>query len=211
MKSRSIHIILFVLLLQSAACAVWSKESGPASNSDSSASPYEENLKRWRNMSEEERQAIRQRYHSMDAGERQAVIENSDKFKRLPPEDRDRIRNNFHRFRELPQERRELMRENYRRFENRPPSEREEMRRGARTDRGRGEVIRDRPPAGRDRGYRAAVQGGEHDKQRGRQRPGAGPERMQTDRRADHERHSGHRMNRTKGDGDRRGGGKRKK
>ncbi|MBI5204531.1 MAG: DUF3106 domain-containing protein [Nitrospirae bacterium] len=94
-----------------------------------SGNAYEENLRRWQGLSEQERQAIRERASRLGTGQMQKLREESERFKGMPKEEQDKIRGNYQEFNKLPPREREVLRERYKRFESLPPEKREELRR----------------------------------------------------------------------------------
>lgn len=94
-----------------------------------SGNTYEENRKRWQSLSEQERQAIRERAGRLSPGQIQQLRKASERFKGMPREEQDKIRGNYQKFNRLPPREREVLRERYKRFESLPPENREELRR----------------------------------------------------------------------------------
>jgi len=117
-------------------------------------SSYEENLKRWKSLSEEERQAIRQKVRGLNTDERKAIRRNAKEFRTRSIEDKGRMRNNYKRFRDLPEGHRKDLRNKVRRFHDLPKERRGEFRRkfrekdkgkrGEGKERGGGDVERQR-------------------------------------------------------------------
>lgn len=94
-----------------------------------SGNAYEENLRRWQGLSEQERQAIRERASRLGTGQMQKLREESERFKSMPKEEQDKIRGNYQEFNKLSPREKEVLRERYKRFESLPPEKREELRR----------------------------------------------------------------------------------
>ena len=107
--------------------AAFAQEDNPLSNGPV-ASSYEDNLRRWQAMTEQQREAIRQKVYAMDEKERQQIIENARQFSQLPKEEQLRIVNNYHRFQALSKADREALRANARRFQSLSAQERDVLR-----------------------------------------------------------------------------------
>lgn len=131
------YIILILAFFPTVVVSVvFAQEDKSTSSNGATANAYEENLRRWQSMSEEQREAIRQKVHALDSRQRETILENAKQFKQLPKEERSRIQGNFEKFKELPKEKKDLLRERGRRFEGLSPEQRAEMRRGIREKRG---------------------------------------------------------------------------
>lgn len=125
-----IAVLLFgsVVSAQEARAAA-AKGTDAAQVENVSGNAYEENLRRWQGLSEQERQAIRERASRLGTGQMQKLRKESERFKNMPKEEQDKIRGNYQEFNKLPPREREVLRERYNRFENLPPEKREELRR----------------------------------------------------------------------------------
>lgn len=93
------------------------------------AAGYEENLRRWQGLTEEERRAIREKVKYMDPQERRQLREKASRFWQLPSEERRKMRENFRKYRQLPPEQRDNVRSRYQRFRQMPPEKRQEIKR----------------------------------------------------------------------------------
>ena len=97
--SRKNKIIIFLLIaLQTAVITYAFAQENDSDSPSGKASSYEENLKRWQSMSEEQREAIRQKVHALDAQQKEAVLENAKQFKQLPKEEQSDMKSNFQKF-----------------------------------------------------------------------------------------------------------------
>jgi len=166
MRIKLLHTITILALLQVLfVAAVFAQtDKTPSSDGANTAGAYEENLRRWKNMSEEQRQAIRQKVRATDPRQRGLVRQNARMFRQLPPEEQERVRNNFQRFKELPNEKREMMRQRTGRFQRFPPEEKARLRREIREER-----------AGRKGGRIGFVQGPDNVKRNDPSGPRNGP------------------------------------
>lgn len=92
---------------------------------------WKEKLKRWREMSPEQKEIIKERFRrwkNLPPGERERIRRNLQRFKALTPEQHQILRERFRRFKNLsPEEKQELL-ENYRRWRSLSPEERQELR-----------------------------------------------------------------------------------
>ena len=75
-------------------------------------STYEEKIKRWQSLSEEERQKIRESARRLSPEQIKGLREKSEKFRNLPKEQQDKIKANYQRFKDLPLEKKRILREN---------------------------------------------------------------------------------------------------
>jgi hypothetical protein len=102
------------------------------------SSGYEENLRRWQNMPESGREALRQKVRSMSPEEKNLVRANAEKFSQLPAEEKDRLQNNFREFKKLPDKTKQVLREKSAHFQQLPPEKKDVLRReaGGKSDRG---------------------------------------------------------------------------
>jgi hypothetical protein len=96
---------------------------------------YQANLRRWQSMSEEEREAVRQKAAAMPDEEKSALKEKVQQYRSLPEPERQALKENFKRYRALPQEQREALERKQREFRQLPPEKREQMRRDFREQR----------------------------------------------------------------------------
>jgi len=94
-----------------------------------SESTYEEKLKRWQSLSEEERQKIRERAKGLSPEQIKELREKSAKFRNLPKEQQDKIKANYQRFKDLPLEKKRILRERAERFQKLPPEEKAQLQR----------------------------------------------------------------------------------
>ncbi|MCG2712545.1 MAG: DUF3106 domain-containing protein [Candidatus Omnitrophica bacterium] len=152
------YIIVILIFFQILAISfAFAQEEGSSAN-DLTSAAYEENLKRWQNMSEEQREVIRQKVQAIDSQQRETMQENARKFRKLPPEEQNRIQGNFQKFKKLPNEKKEFLRERSRRFQMFSLEERTQLRRRVREKTGR-EDIRGREEDYRDRQEDAGERG----------------------------------------------------
>jgi hypothetical protein len=112
---------------------------------------YEENLRRWKNMPESEREALRQKVRSMSPEEKTLLRDNSEKFSRLPSEEKRRLQNNFREFKKMPDQARTVLREKSDRFQKLAPEKRESLRREAARKNDRRSSPKKNPSAERER------------------------------------------------------------
>lgn len=103
--------------------AATSEVEGTAENA------YEEKLKRWQSLSEEERQKIRERARKLSSEQIKELKEKVVKFRNLPPEEQDKIKANYQRFKELPLEKKRILKERVERFQKLPPEEKAKLQR----------------------------------------------------------------------------------
>lgn len=91
------------------------------------ADSYEENLKRWQSLSEEQRQAIRERIKNLTPEQIEELREKSARFRSMPQEEQEKIKTNYRKFKELPFKQKEMLRERYQRFKRLPDERRKEL------------------------------------------------------------------------------------
>ena len=101
-----------------------------------SESTYDKNLERWQSLSEEQRQAIREKVETLTPEQKNRLKERSSKLRSLPKDQQDKIRNNYQRFKNLSPEKRNGLRERARRFRELPSERKEELRRKFKERRG---------------------------------------------------------------------------
>lgn len=201
--NKNLKYIIFILafLQMVVVSVVRAQEDNSTLRNGSTASSYEENMKQWQSMSEKQREAIRQKVHAIDSGQRQTLLENAKQFKQLPREEQARIQGNFQKFRELPNEKKEFLRERNKRFQGFSPEKITELRRGVREKRERKEDVRGRREDVRDRredGFDRREDRRERREDIGGRGPGASPDRKPA-------------KGKVPGGGGQRGGGKPKK
>lgn len=90
---------------------------------------YEENLKQWRDLSEEERQIIRKRAQRLSPAKISEMKEELSKFNNRPKDERDRIIGNYRKFNRFTPKEREAIKQNYEHFERLPRERRDAFRR----------------------------------------------------------------------------------
>ena len=100
-----------------------------AQDEDSRTRTYEENLKRWQGLSEQERQAIRERAQSLGPAKISEMKEELARFNNMPKEGQDRIKDNYNRFTSFTPEERKAVEQKYERFEKMPQERKDEFRR----------------------------------------------------------------------------------
>ncbi len=105
---------------------VWAQDSVTTSSDEER---YQENLRRWQSMPEEQRQAIRSRAAGMSEADRAVLQEKAKKYRAMSEQERQTLRENYRKFRELPPERREVLEERPRGFRQLPQEKRGEVRR----------------------------------------------------------------------------------
>ncbi len=103
--------------------------SGVFAQEETREERYRQNLRHWQSLSEEERQVIRARAKSLDREKMYKLREASQKFRQMPPQERQKLRERSERFNRMPPEKRQVLRERYRRFQRLPQEKREELRR----------------------------------------------------------------------------------
>lgn len=131
--NKNIKNIIIIFILQCVAVSgVGAQQAPNAADNGIESRSYEENLKRWKNMSEQEREAIRQKVREIDPQQRKKLRDNAEKFRKLPGKDRQRLKENFHKFRQLPERRRTRMRQRARRFQGLSKERKTELRRKTR-------------------------------------------------------------------------------
>jgi len=106
-----------------------SVESANTHTSDISLDTYEDKLKYWQSLSEEQRQAIRARAQKIPPEQMQAFRERLEKFRKLSPADAERIKANYNRFKQLPYEKRSALKQRFDRFQKLPEERKIELRR----------------------------------------------------------------------------------
>jgi hypothetical protein len=135
MNKKFKYIIFILAFLQAAILSVALAEGDNSTpNNDTTSTSYEENLRRWQNMSEEQREAIRQKVNAMDYQQRETIFENAEQFKRLPNAEQSRIQGNFQKFKELSNEEKEILKEKNKHFQSLSPEERAQLRREVREE-----------------------------------------------------------------------------
>jgi len=90
---------------------------------------YEDKLKYWQSLSEERRQAIRERAQKISPEQMQNLRERFDQFKKLHPAEAEKIRENFRKFKQMSPERRNALKERFQRFQSLPEERKIEIRR----------------------------------------------------------------------------------
>lgn len=137
------HRIFILVFLQAVILSVaFAQEDNSVSGNDLISTPYAENLRRWQNISEEQREAIRQKVQALDSQQREAIFKNAKQFKLLSWEEQSRIQGNYQEFKKLPNAKKELLKERNKRFQGFSPEERARLRREAKGKRGDPEDIR---------------------------------------------------------------------
>lgn len=106
-----------------------SMESGNTQGSNVSLDTYEDKLKYWQSLSEEQRQAIRERVKNIPPEKMQALRERLDKFRKLSPEEAERIKTNYKRFKQMDQDKRRDLQQRFNRFQSLPEERKIELRR----------------------------------------------------------------------------------
>jgi len=125
-KKKTIAVFLWMVFQAAAVSCVFAQEN-PSTDAGETSS-YEDNLKRWQNMSEEQREAIRQKVQAMEPRQKEALLENAREYKQLSGEERNRIRGNFQEFMKLSLDQRDEVKTRYRRFQQMPTEKRQELR-----------------------------------------------------------------------------------
>ncbi len=105
------------------------EESQAAPQEEVSLNTYEEKLKRWQGLTEEQRQVIRDRARKISPEQINEFRQRQEEFRKLPPLDRERIKNNYRKFRQIPPDKRRVLEERYQRFRKLPEEQRIELRR----------------------------------------------------------------------------------
>ena len=72
---------------------------------------YEENLKRWQSLSEEQRQAIREKAETLTPEQKNELKGRFAEFRSLSKDQQDKIRSNYQRFKNLSPEKRSKLKE----------------------------------------------------------------------------------------------------
>ncbi len=126
-----IAVFLFSPLIyaQEESAPVVTERAATTQAESTAESIYEEKLKRWQNLSAEERQKIRERARKLSPEQIKDLREKSEKFRNLPKEKQDKIKANYRIFKELPLEKKRVLRERAERFQKLPPEERVELQR----------------------------------------------------------------------------------
>jgi len=141
MKTKTISRFRFlaILLLVAVVCTIpvyarqdsttsARKEPIPTGSSRFSTGAYEENLKRWQALTEQERTMLRETARKLDPEHLEVLRERRTTFNAMPEEEQDRIRANFRVFASLSSEERTILEERYRRFIGLSPEKQEELR-----------------------------------------------------------------------------------
>lgn len=125
-----VAIFLFGLVVyaQEESKVAVSKEADSTQETSLPQKTYEDNLKRWQGLSEEERQVIRDRAKSLQPGQIEELREESVKFRSIPREEQDRIKVNYQKFNKLSPEEKEILKERHQHFERLPLEKKEELR-----------------------------------------------------------------------------------
>ncbi|MBU2575318.1 MAG: DUF3106 domain-containing protein [Elusimicrobia bacterium] len=89
---------------------------------------YEENLRRWQSLSEDQRREIRERAKRLTPEQVKELKSAAIKLRTLPKKAQERIKTNYRRFNNLPPEERENLKGRFRSFEKLPLRQKEELR-----------------------------------------------------------------------------------
>ena len=105
------------------------KYSGHIESNDASLNTYEAKLKYWKGLTEEQRQAFRERAQSISLEQLKLLRKRQERFNRLPIAERERIMNNYQQFRQLPSSKRAELERRYQHFQKLPKNIKMELRR----------------------------------------------------------------------------------
>lgn len=89
---------------------------------------YEEKVKIWNSLSEDQKNALRNRAQSMSECKFEELKKNFERVKNFAPQEQRRIENNFRRMRKLRPQEKQKIRERFRRFKNLPPEKKKMFR-----------------------------------------------------------------------------------
>lgn len=103
--------------------------SGNAQASSTSLDTDEDKFKYWQSLTEQQRQAIRERAQRISPEQMQALRERLDEFKKLPSREAESIKTNYERFKQMPREKRIELEQRYQRFQRLPEERKIELRR----------------------------------------------------------------------------------
>lgn len=104
-------------------------ESGNTQASNISLDTDEDKFKYWQSLTDEQRQAIRERAQKINPEQMRALRERLDEFKKLPPREVESIKTKYERFRQMPREKRIELEQRYQRFHRLPEERKIELRR----------------------------------------------------------------------------------
>lgn len=104
-------------------------ESGNAQTDSISLNTYEDKLKYWQSLSDEQRQVIRERVKKITPEQMRLLRERLDEFKKLPSSESERIKINYKRFKQMPYNERIDLEQRYQRFQRLPEERKIELRR----------------------------------------------------------------------------------
>ncbi len=105
------------------------KESGNTQVSSPSLDTYEDKLKFWQSLTDEQRQAIRERARKISPEQMRAFREKLDEFRKFSPDAAERIKTNYERFKQMHPEKRSDLERRYQRFQRLPEERKIELRR----------------------------------------------------------------------------------
>lgn len=126
-KIRYFHIFLisFLLMLVSYSSFVW------AENVSANKTQQEERLKRWRDLTPQQKKIFKERlkkWRKLDPKRRAEILKNFKRYKKLPPHQRQRIRENWQRWRKLPPQKRRKIQTLHRHWRRLSPQQRINLR-----------------------------------------------------------------------------------
>jgi hypothetical protein len=126
---QSIALFLFnpIVYAQGKSKSIIKKEDDIQEESVS-RSAYEEKLKRWQSLSEEEREAIREKARKLSPEQIKKLQKKFVEFRKLSKEEQDRIRANYQIFKGLSSKEKEVLRQRYEYFQKLPLEKRRELR-----------------------------------------------------------------------------------
>ncbi len=105
------------------------KESGDTQVSSPALDTFENKLKYWQSLTDEQRQAIRERARKISPEQMRAFREKLDEFRKLSPDAAERIKTNYERFKQMHPEKRSDLARRYQRFQRLPEERKIELRR----------------------------------------------------------------------------------
>ncbi len=128
MNRRKIASILLFILMQ--LCFI-TTAIGPLfaqETTNKEGMTYQEKLKRWQELSEEQKNKIRTIAKSMSEAKFKKLEKNFRKIKTLKPAEQERIRSNYKRMKSFDKKKREQVRKKFKRFKEFSPEKREQFR-----------------------------------------------------------------------------------
>lgn len=137
---KKIRLIIFMMITffcllfsfahgQNEAGEAVSVESSNKHTGDISLDTYENKLKYWQSLSEEQRQAVRERAKKITPEQMQKLRERLGKFKNLSSAEAERIKANYKRFKQMPEDKRRQLKQRFERFQRLPEERKIELKR----------------------------------------------------------------------------------